>query len=465
MKRPRLIQVITAIFAICYTLLIQPEAKTAEDRPNFVIVLADDVSWSSFGCMDSGLQTHTPNIDRLATEGIRFSSFYAAASQCTPVRHELYTGLLPSNSGVYANGNKPKGTFDNVVNFLGDLGYEVGLAGKVHFKSETVFKKIKGFTVGCNSPTPTWELDGLKDFIQSSRSVDKPFCAVIASVHAHHPWTIGDTSRIPANTLTLPPHMVDTPTTRESIARHAAEVGDLDNQVGAVMNMLTEMQLEKDTVLIFLSEQGTAMPNGKWSIFDYGCRALCIARWPGHIATNTTTSARAMYCDIVPTLVDLAGGEAPAVDGRSLRGVLDGSTNEHRKYAFLYNTTPISQRAIVGSDYKLIWTPDRSMDYEMVNSGDPSKLFAKAWGEWVEKAETDPSAKAKLEHVTKHPEFALYHLSKDPWELTDLAPNAEYDSRVKTLFADLQAEMETYNDSWDPNKTTSKKSGGKKGKK
>ena len=259
--------------------------------------------------------------------------------------------------------------------------------------------------------------------------------------------------------------MVDTPTTRESISRHGAEVEDLDNQVGATMKMLEDMKLDKDTVLIFLSEQGTAMPNGKWSIFDFGCKALCVVRWPDKVKAGTTTAARAMYCDIVPTLVDLAGGTEPEVDGRSLRSVLEEPTKEHRKYAFLYNTTPIFQRSIVGPEYKLIWTPDRSRDYEMVNSSNKSKLFAKAWAEWVEKAKNDQGAQAKVEHVTKHPEFALYNLKEDPWELTNLAEDPNYAQRVKDMFTELKKEMKTYNDTWGSDKPRSTTKMGKDDKK
>jgi N-sulfoglucosamine sulfohydrolase len=109
------------------------------EKPNFVIVLADDVSWSSFGCVDAGLYTRTPNIDKLAAQGVRFTNFSCSGAQCCPTRHELYTGLLPPSSGVYSNGNKPAGDYKNIVNYLGDLGYKVGLAGKTHFNTNWTF--------------------------------------------------------------------------------------------------------------------------------------------------------------------------------------------------------------------------------------------------------------------------------------------------------------------------------------
>jgi uncharacterized sulfatase len=183
----------------------------------------------------------------------------------------------------------------------------VGLTGKTHF-DVSAFHKIPGFESNGNHMAPTWEMSGVKRFMEDSKAQDKPFCAVIASVNAHHPWTVGDPSHFPLDQIVVPPHMVDTPATREALAIHAAEVEVLDNQVGATMKLLDDLKLADNTVLIFLSEQGTALPNGKWSVYDYGTRALCLMRWPGKIKP-AVTDAVAMYCDISSTLVDVAGGE------------------------------------------------------------------------------------------------------------------------------------------------------------
>jgi len=435
------------------------------EKPNFVIVLADDVSWSSFGCVDAGLYTRTPNIDKLAAQGVRFTNFSCSGAQCCPTRHELYTGLLPPSSGVYSNGNKPAGDYKNIVNYLGDLGYKVGLAGKTHFNTKTVFQKVPGFTGNANDNAPTWEMSGVKQFIETSQAEDKPFCMVIASVHAHHPWTIGDVSNFPLDKIVVPPHMVDGPVTRENLAKHAAEVEDLDNQVGATMKLLDDMKLNDNTVLIFLSEQGTAMPNGKWSIYDYGTKALCLVRWPGEIKPAAVTDAVAMYCDIVPTLVDIAGGEAPATDGKSLLSVLKGETSDHREHAFLvHQSGGYTQRAIRNKEYKLIWSPEQENDYYLDVLMDPksSKYFARSWREWVEKAKTDPDAQAKIDRVVKHPEFELYNIKNDPWELDNLANNPEYFQKVEEMHARLKADMEKLNDSFqtaDPKKGKKEKQG------
>ncbi len=417
---------------------------TSNKRPNFVIVMADDVSWSSFGCTDSGLFTRTPNIDKLATEGARFTNFFCASAQCCPVRHELYTGLLPPSSGVYDNGNKPRAKYRNVVDYLGVAGYNVGLAGKLHFNSESTFAKVPGFTSNGNHSAPTWSLDGAKDFISKAQSKDQPFCLFLCSVHAHHPWTIGDSSRFPADKMVLPPHMVDGPVTRACMSEHAAEVEDLDNQVGATMQLLKDMKLEEETVLIFLSEQGTAMPNGKWSIYDFGCRALCTVRWPGKIEPGTTMDAIAMYCDIVPTLVDLAGGTiSDKIDGRSLSKVLlSADTSESREHALLFGQKCLRQRALRTKDYKLIWNPDTDRVYQQKQiMMTKRKRFHDAWQEWVEKAKTDPVAKAKVDRIIKHPEFELYDIRTDPFETKNLADNPEHSQRIEDMLSELKKQL------------------------
>ncbi len=430
------------------TLSIAP--VLAEEKPNFVIVLADDVSWSSFGCVDAGLYTRTPNIDKLATQGVRFENFSCAGAQCCPTRHELYTGLLPPSSGVYSNGNKPAGNYKNMVNYLGELGYNVGLTGKIHFGSQTPFPKIPGFPGNANDNAPTWELSGVKQFVETAQAEDKPFCVVVASVHAHHPWTIGDASNFPLEKIVVPPHMVDGPVTREALAIHAAEVEDLDNQVGATMKLLDDMNLSDNTVLIFLSEQGTAMPNGKWSVYDYGTKALCLVRWPGKLEP-AVTDAVAMYCDIVPTLIDMAGGAAPAIDGKSLYPVLKGETSDHREHAYIvHQPGGFTQRAIRNKEYKLIWTPNQENDYylNVLMDAKSGKFFAKSWREWLEQAKTDPDAQAKIDRIVKHPEFELYNIKNDPWELENLATNPEYFQKVEAMHAQLKADMERLNDSF-----------------
>jgi uncharacterized sulfatase len=192
------------------------------------------------------------------------------------------------------------------------------------------------------------------------------------------------------------------------------------------------------------------LPNGKWSVYDYGTKALCVIRWPTKIKP-AVTDAVAMYCDITPTLVDIAGGEVPQIDGKSLLPVLNGKTSSHREHAYLiHQAGGYTQRAIRNKKYKLIWNPERESDYYLGVLMEPKsgKFFAKVWQEWLQEAKTNPAAQTQIDRVVKHPEFELYHTTKDPWELNNLAGKFKYAKKVKAMHARLKEEMAKLGDSF-----------------
>jgi N-sulfoglucosamine sulfohydrolase len=420
------------------------------ERPNFVIVMGDDVGWDAFGC--AGTETaRTPNIDRLAEQSCYMTRFYCSVSQCAPLRAELYTGLYPAHNGVLANARKvARPGVKNVVDHLKPLGYRVGLTGKLHFGlGDERFEKIEGFPAGANSSIDAYDLDGVKTFIQESIADKTAFCTFICSIHAHHPWDLGDKANFPVESLRLPPHYIDTPGARESISRHAAEVELFDQQVGDTIAVLEELDIADDTVMLVLSEQGIAMPRGKWSVYDYGSRALCLARWPGKISPRRT-EAIGMYCDIVPTLIDLAGGAAPKLDGKSMKQLWLGETGSFRDHAFISNVHPFWQKAIVTPDYKLIWSPDRESEHIWSNFTSPSKFFSKPWAEWLDKAEETKDASVKLRRILHPKELELYRIDVDPYEVDNVAGAPENQKRVRKLFSQLKDVMIEAGESIEP---------------
>ncbi len=436
---------------LVFSLLCSASTILGAERPNFVIVMGDDVGWDAFGC--SGTETaRTPNIDRLAEQSCYMTRFYCSVSQCAPLRAELYTGLYPSHNGVLANARKvPRPGVKNVVDHLKPLGYRVGLTGKLHFGlGDERFEKIEGFPGGANSSISSYSLHGVKTFIQESIAQKAPFCTFICSIHAHHPWDLGDKDHFPQDSLQLPPHYIDTPSARESISRHAAEVELFDQQVGDTASMLEELSIADNTVLLVLSEQGIAMPRGKWSVYDYGSRALCLARCPSKIPPRRT-EAIGMYCDIVPTLIDLAGGTDPNLDGKSMKRLWFGEADTFRDHAFISNVHPFWQKAIVTPDYKLIWSPDRRSEHIWSNFTSPSKFFSKPWAEWLVRAAETKDASIKLRRILHPEELELYRIDQDPYEVDNVADASENRETVQTLFAQLKDVMIEAGESIDPN--------------
>ena len=416
-------------------------------KPNFVILLGDDCTWSDIGCY--GGQAITPNIDKMAKQGIRFEQAIGSTAMCTPTRHSLYTGIYPIKRGGYKNHSAVKKGTKSIVHYLSNLGYRVGLTGKWHIapKESFPFEPVDGFPGNCvMQKTPLHDLTGSKEFM--TRDAEEPFCLVIASVHPHAPWTEGDRSQYPVDSLELPPNWVDTPETRSEYQKYLAELTELDRQVGDVMNLLQEEKLAENTIFIFASEQGAQFPFAKWTQWDGGIKFVMIASWPGKIKANSTTEAIVQYEDFVPTLVDAAGGKpVPGIDGRSFLDVLVGKTDEHRKYAFgAHSNTPKGQpypiRSIRNKKYKLIYNllPESTYFQKYLMKYDAT------WKSWVEKAKTDEEAARVVSRFEKRPEIQFYDVVNDPFEINDIAGEAKYAAIIKEMRTELEAWMKSQGD-------------------
>ena len=436
---------LSAFWFLCFPALAQ------KDSPNFIIIIGDDVGWDAFGC--TGMEeARTPAIDQLASESTMMTRFYCSVSQCAPLRAELYTGLLPKNNGVLANAKKEKREgVKNIADHLKPLGYKVGLSGKKHFGLGTAkIDLIPGFAPGANGSNQVHSFDGVEKYISQAKQEGSSFCVIIGATHAHHPWDHGKESNFPTDRIQLRPHYIDTPTARQAVAKHAAEVEVLDQQVRETRELMKKMDLEKNTILIFLSEQGIAMPRGKWSPYEHGSRALCLAHWKGRILPRITP-ALAMYCDIVPTLVDFAGGEDPLLDGKSLTGLwMEKEVKNHRDEVLISNVHPFWQKAIVTDTYKLIWTGHPEREHIWGNFNSKGKFFAKPWAEWIEKAKTHATAARKVERILQPKTFELYDIVSDPYETKDLASKAKHKQRIKTLHEKLKSLMAECGESTTP---------------
>ncbi|HID23205.1 MAG TPA: heparan N-sulfatase, partial [Planctomycetaceae bacterium] len=337
-------QVISAVLTISWCLLSAAlPAVLASDRPNFLIILADDCTFRELPVY-GGENALTPNIDRLASQGLTFNRAYLAEAICQPCRAELYTGLYPVRNGCAWNHSASRPSVRSIPHYLRPLGYRVGLAGKVHVAPRKAFpfEWVGGFDRNCvRNPTRAHDLAPARQFM--TRDSNEPFCLVIALVEPHVPWVMGDPSLYPPQRLKLPPYLADTPRTRQDYSRYLAEITYMDSQVGDILGVLDETGLAKDTLVLFTSEQGGQFPGCKWTNWDLGLHTALIARWPGRVPRDRRTDALVQYADVLPTLVDAAAGnpEAGQFDGRSFLPVLLGRADQHRRYTYgIHNNVP-----------------------------------------------------------------------------------------------------------------------------
>jgi arylsulfatase A-like enzyme len=272
---------------------------------------------------------------------------------------------------------------------------------------------------------------------------EKPFCMFVMSINPHSPWTVGNPAEFNPEKLILPKHFVDTRESRELLCNYLAEVRQLDNEVGDVMKTLKETGKDKNTLVIFLGEQGSNYPGGKWTLYDFGVKSSMIAKMPGMIAENTTTDAIVQYEDITPMLIELAGGKpVEKLDGKSFLSVLNGKSKKHREFAYgIHNNIPegnrYPMRSVRNDRYKLVYNLLADSLYYVryiETSGEGAKIFKS----WKKVAETDKKAKVLVDRIIKHPEFELYDLQNDPDELTNIASNPKntkvFESLKETLF-------------------------------
>ncbi len=400
----------------CLTTVASPLWSQGERRPNIVMVLGDDHTYRDIGCYGNR-EVKTPNMDRLAGEGMRFTRAFTATAMCAPSRQQLYTGLFPIRNGAYPNHSKVYPGTKSLPHHLNALGYRVGLAGKRHFGPPASFP----FEGVCNKAL---DFDAMREFIV--REPNEPFCLVVCSQSPHCPWSEGDASVYDPEKLTLPESWVDTPETRQALTRYYAEVTHLDRQVGRCMELVRNAGKEDETLFIYTSEQGSQFPFGKWTCYE--------------------TGAMVQYVDVLPTLVEAAGGEPiPSIDGSGFLPVLLGKTDAHNDAVYGVHTTrgindgsecyPI--RSIRTATHRYILNLNSETAFQNVLM---SKDRERYWETWVAKAETDSWAAERVKRYQHRPAEELYDVESDPYEIHNLAD----DPKNRPLMDSLRLKLETW---------------------
>lgn len=423
-------------------------AQSAE-KPNFVLFIADDCSHYDLGCYGSP-DSKTPNIDRFATQGVRFTQCYQAVPMSSPTRHNLYTGLWPVHSGAYPNHTIADEGTKSVVHHLGAQGYRVALIGKSHVEPESVFPfdpyvpSIKGNDIN---------FEAVEQFIKECKASGTPFCLFVASHQPHTPWNKGDASQFDADKLTLPPMYVDMPETRTQLTHYLAEINYMDNEFGKVLDIMDKADVTDNTATVYLSEQGNSFPFAKWTCYDAGVHSACIVRWPGVVKPGTVSDAMVEYVDIVPTFIDIAGGKPVApVDGKSFKPVLTGKKKDHKQYTYSMQTT----RGIFhGSDYYGIRSV-ADKEYRYIVNLTPEMEFRNAmthlpiYDKWRQKVANVPKMKPIFDKYQHRPAIELYNTKEDPYCLNNLADDPKYASVIKRMDGKLKAWMKSCGDEGQP---------------
>lgn len=419
--------------------------------PNLVFMIADDCTYLDMEVY--GGQAKTPHLNKLAKEGLKFTRCFQTAPMCSPTRHNIYTGLYPVRSGAWPNHTCVYPGTKSIAHYLKDANYRVALSGKTHISPRESFPFEYSADFRKDGPSTKPLYANLKKLFAESKAADTPFCLFACSNEPHSPYTKGDPSAYPPESLKLPPSWVDTPETRLHYSKYLAEITFYDWQCGQLLALLDDLGLRENTLVIAVSEQGSSFPFAKWTCFELGVASGMIARWPGKVKPGSTTEALVEYVDVTPTFLEVAGASAQDLDGKSFLPVLLGKTKEHKKYTYGLHTT----RGIINGSEAFGIRSCASKRYRYIRNLHPDTRFTNAvtkkggkmdyWTSWTKKAlENDPHAQAMVSKYQSRPAEELYDVRTDPHCLKNLVANSSLSAVRKELSDKLDAWMKSQGD-------------------
>jgi N-sulfoglucosamine sulfohydrolase len=436
---------------IAFTLTTD-HALSAEPRgrPHIVVFLADDHSFLDsevYGARD----LRTPNMLRLAASGKTFTHAFVASPSCAPSRAAMLTGLMPARNGAEANHAKPRAEIKKLPAYLKELGYEVAAFGKVsHYKHTADY----GFDHYAHDGFHEHQaIPAALKWLRERKS-DKPLCLFVGSNWPHVPWPESNTPS-DAAAVTLPLTQVNTPETRRARKLYCAAVTRMDEELGLVLGAARE-RLGTNVLFLMTSDHGSQFPFGKWNCYDAGIRVPLLVLWPGVIKPGLRTEAMVSWVDILPTLIEVAGGQPPAsIDGRSFASVLHGRATEFRDRIFTTHSADgkmnvYPMRSLRTRDWKLILNLHPDFQFtthiDLAPTGDKPGYWGGYWESWIRAAETNAAAAAQVKRYHHRPAVELYDLRGDPHEQHNLAGDPAQAIRAKQMRAELESWMRDQGD-------------------
>lgn len=307
--------------------------KTREEPPNIILIIADDVGADDIGCYGN-TEVETPNIDRMATEGIQFTNAYLTTSSCSPSRSSIISGRYPHNTGAAELHSPMPAEIPVFPEFLEEAGYFTAQAGKFHMSDPVK----RGFNTLHLNKKENGD-GGEKMWVQTlkDRPRDQPFFMWFASHDAHRPWGENEFSGTHnPDEITPPKYLADMEPTREDLAKFYDEVKRFDFYIGEVEKELKRQGVLDNTLIIIMADNGKPFPRAKTRVYDSGMRTPFVVKWNNGITNKGAVSESLLSAvDIAPTIMELAGVEKPSsFQGESFSALFRNPDKEFRNYVF-----------------------------------------------------------------------------------------------------------------------------------
>ena len=316
-------------FFVLLSLFAAVTSVQADERPNFIIFVADDMAWDDAGTYGNPI-VRTPNIDQLAAEGMRFDRAYLTCSSCSPSRCSILTGRYPHSTDageLHLPLPKEQTMFTKP---LMDAGYWTAAVGKWHLGEEVADQVDYRKPSSPEAMGRAW-MQALKD-----RPKGKPFFLWAAHSDPHRGYKPGavDPPHDPADVI-VPSFFPDTPQVREDLALYYDEVCRFDEHIGLTLELLQDQGVADNTFVLVISDNGRPFPHCKTRVDVPGARTPFLVRWPAKVKSGSIAGNVVSTVDIAPTLLELAGiSPLDSFQGTSFAPMLQDPTVETREFAF-----------------------------------------------------------------------------------------------------------------------------------
>jgi arylsulfatase A-like enzyme len=413
-----------ASFLISYT-------ASSQGRPNFIIFIADDVSWNDLGCYGNPF-VKTPNIDRLAQQSIRFNNAYLTASSCSPSRNSIMTGRYPHNSGAAELHTEPPVEMISFPEVLRNQGYHSVQAGKFHMGEYAE----RGFDVMFRTREEIGD-GGELSWVRSvkERPKEKPFFMWFAALDAHRAWgpnAFSGTHR--AESLTPPFYLADGPETHKDLAQYYDEIARFDFYIGEVVKELEAQGVLENTFIIIMADNGRPFPHSKTRVNDRGMKTPFLVYWPQQIKQEQVSHSLVSSIDIAPTILSLAGAAIPnAVQGVSFEKLIDDPQQPFRNYVFAehnWHDYEAHERMARSEQFLYIYNA-RPMQPQMGPAdavGSPSHAELNA----LRASDQLTAIQADI-FIIPRPVEELYHLKTDSLQLVNIVSHPHYQQGLQQM--------------------------------
>jgi len=446
--------------------LLSAVSLFAAERPNILLVVTDDQSWTTAGAYGDKV-ARTPNFDRIARNGALFEHAYCSTPSCTPSRASLLTGRPFSTLGEGANllSSLPA-EYPVFPELLEEAGYAIGHTGKGWGPGDI-------YAAGrSKDPLGAWYMNGaaqdkrsdeaklfhapqnwsanFEAFLDSAPK-DRPFFFWFGSNDPHRPYQEALGENVDRDAVNVPPFLPDHPVVRQDLAEYVARVERADRDFGSLLNVLEQRGLIENTLIIFTSDNGMPFPRCKGFLYDYGVRMPLAVQWPARIPGGRAIDDFVSLADLAPTILEAAGvTKPPEMLGHGFLSALSshkvGRVDSSRDKAFFGRERHSGSRVQDGRAVGYPMRGVRTDQFLYIRNFEPSRIPASSGGPVID-TDAGPTRTFLDEHKDdpqfarlwqlcfgKRPTEELYNVKGDPFEIRNIAD----DPRMAKTLSELR---------------------------